>query len=337
MPSISIIIPAWNSATHLPRCLVCLSAQTYRDFEVIIIDNGSTDNAAVALEEKYPNLDLRVERLASNRGFAVANNIGASLAHGDWLALLNADAFPEPTWLENLLRAAKEYPDFSCFASRQIRANAPEFLDGAGDLYHISGMAWRRYLNYPANQYGLEATEVFSPCAAAALYARHAYLDVGGFDEDFFTYYEDVDLGFRLRLRGYRCLYVPQAVVYHIGSSTFGVASDFAFYYAHRNLVWSFIQNMPAQLLWWYLPAHLLANLIYVVTYTLRGRGGVLWRAKWDALRGLKHALQKRHEIQSRRLADSADLMRVMEHGLLKPYLLGYRLRRVNSASKKKR
>ena len=104
MPSISFIILAWNSADHLPRCLACLSAQTTRDFEVIIVDNHSNDNATVGLEKKYPDLNLCIKRLSSNLGFAAANNIGAKLAQGEWLALLNADAFPEPDWLGRTVR-----------------------------------------------------------------------------------------------------------------------------------------------------------------------------------------------------------------------------------------
>src|SRR4030095_782371 len=115
-----------------------------------------------------------VERVKCNIGFAAANNVGARLARGKWLALLNVDAFPEPNWLEKLLEATKNYPEYSCFSSRQIQANDPNFLDGAGDVYHVSGLAWRRYFGYPAENYGLEAVEIFSPCAAAAMYLRSA-------------------------------------------------------------------------------------------------------------------------------------------------------------------
>lgn len=332
VPLISIIIVYWNSLKYLPRCLDCLSKQTFQDFEVILIDNGSSDHGTDGIEQAYPELDLRLEVQSSNLGFAVANNRGADLARGKWLALLNADAFPEPDWLENLFTATKAYPDGASFSSRQIQANNPAFLDGAGDAYHSSGLAWRVGLGYPVDRYGLTATELFSPCAAAAMYRREAFLDVGGFDENFFSYYEDVDLGFRLQLKNYRCFYVPNATVHHVGSATFGVRSDFAFYYSHRNLVWTFIQNMPTALLWRYLPAHILANLIYVIYYTLWGRGKVLWKAKWDALRGLPRAFKKRRNIQADRRISNTDLLRLMERGILQPYLLGYFLRRALAA-----
>jgi GT2 family glycosyltransferase len=160
------------------------------------------------------------------------------------------------------------------------------------------------------------------------MYLREAFLDAGGFDDDFFSYYEDVDLGFRLQLKGYPSMYVPDAVVYHIGSATFGVRSDFAFYYSHRNMIWTYFKNMPSPILWFYLPAHIVANLIYLIYYTLRGRGKVLWKAKWDAIVGLSKIIEKRRTIQNRRRISNKDLLQIMQHGLLQPYLLGYHLRR---------
>lgn len=334
-PLVSVIVVTWNSKAHLPRCLAALSSQTTQNFEVVLVDNGSTDGSVDNLSREHPSLNLRVECLNRNLGFAAANNLGARLAHGKWLALLNADAFPAPDWLEKLLKATEEQPGYSFFSSRQIQAYNPECLDGTGDAYYVSGMAWRRNIGYPANQFGLFQEEVFSPCAAAALYLRAAFIEVGGFDEDFFSYYEDIDLGFRLRLYGYRCLYVSEAIVHHVGSATVGVMSDFVLYYSHRNIVWTFVQNMPAALFWRYLFAHIALNIIYMLYYTLRGRGKILWKAKFDAMRGLTKALKKRRVIQKARKATSADLLHVMERGWLQPYLLGYNLRRAQAQAKK--
>src|SRR5215216_719644 len=327
-PLISLIIVCWNSGKYLSRCLESLSLQTFKNFEILIVDNGSRDKSTVDLAEKYPQLDLRVKYLSGNIGFTAANNLGAKLAQGKWLVLLNADAFPEPDWLAELIRAADEHPDIASFSSRQLVAANPSILDGAGDAYHVSGLAWRLGLGYPANEYGLVSSEIFSPCAAAAMYLRQAFLDVEGFDEDFFSYFEDVDLGFRLQLQGYRCLYVPQAVVHHIGSATFGERSDFAFYHSHRNLVWTYVKNMPLKMFWLHLPEHIIANIIYVLYYSLRGRGRVLWKAKWDAILGLPMALRKRRTIQGNHRISNRDLVKHMQRGLLQPYLLGYNLRK---------
>lgn len=324
MLRVSIMIVCWNSGVHLTKCLSALRGQTCRDFEIILVDNGSIDGATEGLDQSYSDLQVHLEKLDRNHGFAAANNICAHLARGKWLALLNADAFPEPDWLEKLLQATEAYPDFSCFSSRQIQANNPEYLDGTGDSYHVSGVAWRRNINRPVDQFGLNAEEIFTPCAAAALYPRDAFLNVGGFDEDFFSYFEDVDLGFRLRLQGYRALYVHNAVVHHVGSASLGMNSDFSLYHSHRNLVWTFFKNMPTSLLVKYLPAHIMANLNYALYYTIRGRGKVLWKAKWDAVRYLPMILKKRKAIQKARTATNADLLRSMERGWFQPYKRRY-------------
>jgi len=315
----------------LPQCLNNLDKQTFKDFEVVIVDNGSSDNAIDDLPEKWPSLDFQIRKLDKNTGFAAANNLGAQLARGEWLALLNSDAFPEPGWLDALLQAAAQHPEYAFFASRQLQASAPHLLDGAGDAVHLSGLAWRRYAGYPAARFGLEPEEVFSACAAAALYSRQAFLQVGGFDEDFFSYLEDVDLGFRLRLSGLRCLYVPGAVVLHVGSASLGVRSEFAYYHWQRNLIWMFWKNMPSGLLWKALPAHLLANAIYQVNHSFRGRGVVLLRGKWDALRGLPGIQNKRKKIQANRKVSNAALFDALESGFMQPYLLGYHIRKINS------
>jgi len=328
-PLVSVVIVSWNSARYLERCLSALSLQVFRDFEVIMIDNGSTDGSVETVEEKWKSLGIQVKKLGVNRGFAAANNIGAQLACGEWLALLNSDAFPEPGWLENLVRAAQEHPEYTFFASRQVQANHATALDGAGDAYHVSGLAWRRFYGFPIDRFGLDKEEVFGPCGAAGFYARKAFFDAGGFDEDFFSYHEDVDLAVRLRLRGSRCLYIPEASVFHVGSASLGHVSDFAVYHVHRNIIWSYLQNMPFSILLQYIFVHVIANIIYAVYYTLKGKGKAFFRAKWDALLGIPKALAKRKKIQERRVAREADLLNAMEQGWLQPYTLGHKLRAV--------
>lgn len=320
LPLVSIVIVYWNSAEHLPRCLDCLVRQTVQDFEVILIDNGSFDRELDELDQKFNTLVLRVERLASNLGFAKANNIGAHLARGKWLALLNCDAFPESDWLEKLLEAASRRPEYSFFSSRQIQFNQPDILDGSGDEYHISGLAWRRFYNHPVKEFGLKEEEVFSACAAAAIYDRNDFLMVGGFDESFFSYFEDVDLSFRLRLAGGRCLYVPQAEVYHVGSASSGKTSDFVMYHGHRNLVWTYFKNMPGYLFWWYLPLHLLMNLFFAFSFLLKGKGSAVLRAKVDAFSRLPAIISKRKKIQSARKISAREILRVINQELFAPY-----------------
>lgn len=319
-PFFSLIIVTWNSAAHLPRCLDCLRVQTVRDFEIVIVDNGSTDGTLDRLHTEQWDFPLRVERLSSNLGFAAANNIGARLARGRWLVLLNADAFPEPDWLEKLLQAAEQHPDYNFFASRQIQYHNPKLLDGAGDEYHTSGLAWRRYYNHPSADHGLNQQEIFGACAAAAMYRRDDFLDVGGFDEDYFSYFEDVDLSFRLRLQGGRCLYLPDAIVHHVGSASTGKLSDFVVYYGHRNLVWTYFKNMPGMLFWLYLPLHLAMNAFFLVSFSFRGKARAIFRAKRDALLNIHLALMKRRLVQSKRTVSSQAIHCFMRKGILDPY-----------------
>jgi GT2 family glycosyltransferase len=322
-PAVSIIVLNWNGERYLGRCLDALAAQTFRDYEVIILDNASTDASVEDVPERWPAFQL--VKFNQNLGFAVGNNRGAQIARAHWLAFLNNDAFPEPEWLANLIQTAQTQTEFSFFSSRLISAEDPNLTQDTGDIYHVSGFAWPRDNNRPVQSAHLENGEVFSPCAAAALYDRDAFLEVGGFDEHFVSHYEDVDLGFRLRLRGYRCLYIPEAVVAHVGSASYGRESNRTVYQVQRNVVWSYLANMPGWLYWKYLPAHLFANLVFLIYYSLRGQWKAVWKAKWHAARSLPDLLEKRKRIQSSRRVSPGEIERVLDHSWLGPFILGKR------------
>ncbi|GAB4578742.1 MAG: glycosyltransferase family 2 protein [Anaerolineales bacterium] len=334
-PMLSILIVNWNGGKVLPQCLQSLVAQTFQDFEVVLVDNGSTDGSVDDLEAQWPQLALYLTRLPQNLGFAVANNIGARAARGEWLALLNTDAFPTPTWLETLLTAAHQHPDNTFFASRLLQADCPDLIDGTGDVYHISGAVWNRQHNHPAHLAVAQPGEVFSPQGAAAFIRRGAFLEVGGFDESYHSYHEDIDLAFRLRLRGHRCLYVPNALVYHKGSFTTGKGSDFAVLHGHRNMVWCYFQNMPAPYVWLYLPHHLLANLLFILHISSKGQAKAILTAKWNALRGLPAIFRKRRLIQQARTASSTQILASMNRAFLAPYFLGFTARRLKREKSK--
>jgi GT2 family glycosyltransferase len=288
--------------------------QTLRPRRTIVVDNLSTDGSTDGLEARFPAVEL--VRPGRNLGFAAANNLAVGRADDcEWVALLNPDAFPEPDWLERLLDAAAAESEFSFFGSRLVLDADPARLDGTGDLLHVSGLAFRRDHGAPATT-ARGREEVFSACAAAALYRRDAFLAAGGFDESFFCYFEDSDLAFRLRLVGHRCLHVDDAVVRHVGSSTGGRTSDFTVYHQYRNQVWTYVKNMPAPLLLLYLPQHLLVNALQLGAYGLAGRGRVLARAKRDALGGLPAVLRRRREVQRRRVVGSREVRRALSRGL---------------------
>ena len=201
--TVAVLVVNWNAGPLLGRCLQSLARQSRLPDRIVVVDNASSDDS---LDLAAPHLGgAEVIRLNENVGFARANNIAARAAGDvDALVLLNPDAFPEPGWLAALVDAAGRLPGFAAFASQMRLDAAPDRLDGAGDSYHVSGRAWRNGHNAPAASWPAGEYEVFAPCAAAALYRRAAFEEIGGFDESYFCYFEDVDLGFRLRLRGYR-------------------------------------------------------------------------------------------------------------------------------------
>ncbi|OPX83691.1 MAG: N-acetylglucosaminyl-diphospho-decaprenol L-rhamnosyltransferase [Pelotomaculum sp. PtaB.Bin104] len=307
----AVIIINWNSGALLVKCLQHLERQTVQPDRILVIDNASSDNFCIC-SELLANVTLR--RLNSNLGFAGGNNLALSECNTDLIATLNPDAFPDPEWLEQLLTAASAYPDVAAFGSRQLSFEDIGILDGAGDTYHISGLVWRNRFGKQQQAEDLVPREIFSPCAAAALYRRQALVDIGGFDDAFFCYIEDVDLGFRLRLAGHKSMYVPKAMVRHIGSATTsGQPSDFSAYHGHRNLVWTFFKNMPGLLFWLLLPLHLLLNLSTIIGYVARGKGSMILRAKIDAVKGLPRVWSKRKQIQAGRTATIQDIWRILD------------------------
>jgi GT2 family glycosyltransferase len=244
----------------------------------------------------------------------------AAITDCEWLAFLNPDAFPEPSWLRRLLDAAVAWPDYAMFASELRVAQDPARLDGAGDAYHVSGLCWRAAHGRPLEEVSATPHDVFSPCAAAALIRRDAFDDVGGFDPTFFCYVEDVDLGFRMRLRGHRCLYVPGAVVLHVGSGLAGRLSTFSVYHGHRNLVWAWLKNMPGWWVWVYLPQHVLLTIASIARFAVSGHFTTILRAKWDAVARLGPVLRERRRVQSRRTVSARSVIAAMKHGWLTPY-----------------
>jgi len=314
--NISIIIVNWNAEKYIERCIESLLNQTVLPHEIIVIDNASTDTSVSILRNIK---GIKLFALSENKGFAGGNNFGVkkSSPESDWIALINPDAFPEPDWLEKNIRAIHENPLYGSFGSTLINANNNNYLDGIGDYYHFTGRVKRRGYGELKSKYPMKSGEIFSPCAAAAIYRRDLFLDSGGFDEDYFCYVEDVDLGFRFQLMGYKSLLVSNARVHHVGSGTTGgQKSDFSVYHGNRNLVWTYIKNMPGILFWICLPLHILFNVTGIIIYSLSGRVRVITRAKLDALAGLPKMLRKRREIQRIRKVSEVDIWRVMDKRL---------------------
>lgn len=316
MPRIAVIIVNYNAGARLQRCLERLAAQTFRDFETIVIDNASSDTSLDAARKASPA--PRVIEAGANLGFAAANNRAAQATDAEWLAFLNPDAYAEPDWLEELLAGAARHPQADAFGSAQFDDADPDTLDGAGDAYHVFGVPWRGAHGWPASALPSEGA-CFAPCAAAALWRRARFLELGGFDESFFCYGEDVDLGFRLRLAGGSAIQLPAARVRHEGSGISGRASDFTIYHGHRNRLWTHFKNMPGAFLWPLLPFHLLVNLYLLARFSFLGLARPYLRGLNDAWRGRDAIFAARRRVQTARRATLPEIARALAWSPLKP------------------
>ena len=298
-PRVTVVIPNWNGERFLSSCLDSLREQSFENFETILVDNGSTDDSVAFARHNFP--EVRVLPLGENKGFSVAVNAAIKASRAEYVALLNNDTETDPGWLAALVKAAEAYPKAGLFASKMVDFNDRRVLDGAGDALRRSGLPLRLGHGEPDHGQYDEAAYVFGACAGAALYRRDMLNDIGLFDEDFFAYCEDGDLSFRAQLAGYRCLYMPEAVVYHIGSATTGKRSPFAVRLGTRNGLCLLVKNLPTPLVPCFLPfiaAGQLSRLIVAAaTSTLRAH----LQGLAGALRLLPLMLKKRWEIQKRR------------------------------------
>lgn len=243
-PRVSVIIPNWNGLRYLRPCLDSLARQTYRDVEVIVVDNASQDGSVAALQEAYPW--VRIVALPVNRGYAGGCNAGIAAARGEILVFLNNDTETDPNWLAALVAALDAHPEAGLVASRIMLYDRRDTLHSAGDLYRIDGTAdsrgvWQLY-GPPYD----EPSFVFGACGGAMAVRREVIQEIGGFDESFFMYCEDIDLNWRAQKAGWRCIYTPDAVVYHHLSATGG--GPLSSYYVGRNTLWVLARHYPNEL-----------------------------------------------------------------------------------------
>jgi GT2 family glycosyltransferase len=243
-PLFSIVIPHWNGLTHLPTCYAALQQQTYPHLEIILADNGSTDGSQEYTRAHYPQ--VRIVQLDRNYGFTGACNAGFRAAKGQYIALLNNDTEADPRWVEALVKAFERHPEAGFLASKMLLFDQRDRFHTAGDFYGVDGWAGNRGAwQKDEGQFDREMY-VFSACAGASAYRRRLLDEVGLLDDAFFFGMEDIDLAWRAQFAGWRCVYAPEAVVYHKVSATGGgVTSSF---YDGRNAFYVLIKNYPAPL-----------------------------------------------------------------------------------------
>lgn len=239
----SVVVPVWNGRRWLPGLLASLRAQTLAPLEVIAVDNGSADGSREWLAEHAP--DVRVVALGRNTGFAFAANRGVEAARGEAVALVNTDVELEPEWLERALGSLAE--DVAAVATKMVDLADPGMLYDAGDVLRRDGVCEQRGRFRRDDGRWDEPGEVFAACAGAALYRRAAVLAAGGFDERYFSYLEDVELGLRLRLAGWRCAWEPRAVARHAGGGSAEQLARPVAGWAQRNTLLLVARHFPAR------------------------------------------------------------------------------------------
>jgi GT2 family glycosyltransferase len=325
-PKVSILIVNWNGLEHLPVCLESLAAQSFRDFEVVLVDNGSADGSVAWVREHHPW--ARLVPLERNTGFAEGNNRGLEHARGEYIVTLNNDTRTEPDWLETLVRTADAHPLAGMIASRICSFAEPEVIDSLGMGICPDGMSRGRFRSRRWSSLRLaEVEEILFPSACAALYRQEMLRDTGFFDDDFFAYAEDTDLGLRGRLAGWGALLASRAVVHHKYSRTAGVFSPFKVRLVERNHYWVALKTFPVRDLL-ALPFFTAVRYFVQARQVLAGKGAgrdfrvsgsrgglikALLRGIFEALAGAPRMLTKRRQVMRKRrisMREMADLLR---------------------------
>ena len=243
MKKITVVIPNFNGIQYVERCLDSLKRQTFSEFDVIFVDNGSVDGSRELTEEKYPW--VRVIALAENTGFCKAVNIGIEATQTPYVVLLNNDTEAEPDFLLELYRGIERKKNAFSAAARMLQFHDRGKIDDAGNYYNCLGWAFALGKGKPEERYRKER-KIFASCGGAAIYRTKLVKQLGGFDEEHFAYLEDIDLGYRAQIAGYENWYLPKAGVYHVGSGTSGSRyNQFKIRYSSRNNVYMLYKNMP--------------------------------------------------------------------------------------------
>ncbi|MDD1723559.1 MAG: glycosyltransferase family 2 protein [Methanospirillum sp.] len=292
-PLVSVVIVNYNGKKFLQDCLGSLKKQTYSPSEVILVDNASCDGSVELIRKYFPCVKICVQE--SNLGFAGGSNAGIREAHGQFILTLNNDTIAFPEFIEELVQPMISDSSVGMCCSKMVFPDGR--INSTGICISRSGAAWDRGGGEPDRGQYDTAEEVFGPCAGAALYRRTMLDEIGLFDEDFFLFMEDVDLAFRARLAGWKCMYVPKARVVHIHGGTATVGSETAVYYGNRNTVWVVVKNFPSFSLLLSFPWILGRNCGIIPYYFLSGNGFTIMRAKIDGIKGLSLMIRKRRYI----------------------------------------
>jgi GT2 family glycosyltransferase len=314
MPQISVIILNWNGKPFLEECLGAMRRQTFRDFETILVDNGSEDGSVGYVRAGFPEVTLLA--LPENLGFTGGNIAGYKQASGDLIVLLNNDTEAHPDWLEEIRKASQGYSDAGSFASKMMYFDDRGRVENCGFDLGTAGATVDLGRNESDGPPWTQPRKVFGGCGGAVAYRRRMLEDIGFLDPDFFMIYEDVDLSFRAQLRGYACVYVPGAIVYHRYRVTIGKAPSRQVFYSQRNIEFVYLKNMPLGLILRSAPQRLLYEVGAAIYFSKHGTGTAFFRAKLDVLKCLLPTLRKRREIQKRRTITNSQMRAILKKTL---------------------
>jgi len=310
MLEFSVIVLNWNGKHFLDTCLSALRQQEFQDFETIFVDNGSEDGSLEFVRKNFP--EVRAIGLQQNLGFVGGNLTGIEQAKGDWIVLLNNDTEADPRWLAALHESAQANPDAGSFACKMLYFTERNRIENCGFNLTIAGATL---------DFGRDAVDgpewavqrpVFGACGGAVAYRREMLEDVGFFDPDFFMTFEDTDLTFRAQLKGYECIFVPNAIVYHRYRGTMAKYPARQVYFSQRNIEYVYLKNMPLGIILRYLPQRILYEIGAAIYFTRMGVGGAFFKAKLDVLKQLPSLLRKRREIQRGRTISNAQLREML-------------------------
>jgi GT2 family glycosyltransferase len=311
---ISVIVANWNGKHLLKDCLNALRRQTFQNFETIVVDNGSSDRSADYVREAFP--EMKLVALTENRGFAGGNTAGYEIANGRLIVLLNNDTEAHPEWLSEIQKASDQFSDAGSFASKMMYFDNRRKIENCGFTLGTAGETidlGRDELDGPD---WMQPRDVFGACGGAVAYRRSMLEDIGFLDPDFFMVYEDVDLSFRAQLRGYRCVYIPTAIVYHRYRTTLGKRPAQQVFYSQRNIEFVYFKNMPMGLILRSALGRLLYEIGAAVYFSRKGCGLVFIRSKGEVIRQFGILWKKRSKIQQAKRMRNKQLRALMTSGM---------------------
>jgi GT2 family glycosyltransferase len=307
-------VPNWNGKEHLGDCLRSLLRQSVKA-RILVVDNGSKDGSVEYIKQKFP--EVETIELDKNYGFAggVNRGIGRAMEEDvEFVALFNNDAVAQPSWLEELLAAAKQHEKAGIITGKLLRADK-EHIDSTGEFYTTWGMPFPRGRNeIDEGQYD-KGEYVFGATGGASLYRTALFKDIGLFDEDFFAYFEDVDISFRTQLVGWKVRYTPKAIAYHQIGGTSRKMGNFTRYHSVKNAALLYDKNMPGTLFWKYKLLFLIQLFRMFLGSVRDGQVGTYFKALGRIFLLMPRLLKKRRHVQKRRKLSNSELSRMLRHG----------------------